>query len=77
MAYQMKSSPAKLFWALKAGSKLYNKARKIFKGKPISISKEVNNAGKTTQKTVEYKKSADRVFYNTDGTVNRKIKIKK
>ena len=71
----MKKSPAKLAGLAKTGAKILSKAKKAYtkfkKGKPVSKSIETNPGGKISKKTVEYKKTTDRTFYNADGTINR------
>ena len=75
----MKKSPAKLAGLAKTGAKILSKAKKAYtkfkKGKPVSKSTETNPGGKISKKTVEYKKTTDRTFYNADGTINRKSSL--
>ena len=76
---KMKKSPAKLAGLAKTGAKILSKAKKAYtkfkKGKPVSKSTETNPGGKISKKTVEYKKTTDRTFYNADGTINRKSSL--
>tara|TARA_R110000737_G_scaffold127749_1_gene160292 strand:+ start:59 stop:382 length:324 start_codon:yes stop_codon:yes gene_type:complete len=60
---------------LEVTGKVYSKVKKAYakykKGKPLSTSTEINPGGGVDKKTVTYKKSTDRTFYNADGSVNR------
>ena len=71
------TSPVKQLGLIVKGAKLarkvFSKAKKAYtkykRGKPLSTSTE-HVKGHVTKKTVDYKNTVKRTFYNTDGSVS-------